>query len=512
MIKFSPHMIRTQQVEVTFENPKDAFECKNHLATVCKSKLLPAIEKLFDQKSGQKSTICIDKLSIDAGLLNRENWEDNFVETVVSQLSKYLDTDVFKKHPYRKGAGRDVLGLPSQQSSPSVEGEGVHIHEAGNKTEVILYFLQHGILPWYAVSKDKEALHQQLGLLMTDPGFIQKVRSLIVANETVLERLIYQAREEEIYALIGGNKSRIAELKGLKKSWQRILARLNISLPKQKICFFKAAFLVLVKENEHTEIIKKITHKVVALLGKREGNIIEEVERILALKESSKNLRFSQEEVQVIQYVEELREVRKKDIKVTDKTSTESLSKKTDDPAIVEKSIVNVHDDQNPQFITNAGLVILHPFLSGLFENVGYMEDDQWISEEAHQSSLLLSQYLVTGIDEYAEFDLFLNKILMGYPLEDSLPIEIELSAFEKDETNDLLRSVINHWKALKNTSLQGLQNTFLQREGKMVKKESGWLLQVDQKPFDILLDKIPWGYSTVKTPWMEELLSVEWA
>ncbi len=79
------------------------------------------------------------------------------------------------------------------------------------------------------------------------------------------------------------------------------------------------------------------------------------------------------------------------------------------------------------------------------------------------------------------------------------------------EESEALLQSVIRYWPPLKNTSVDGLRHSFLQREGKLEQKQNGWLLTVEQKTIDILLDKLPWGFSTVTLPWMKEMISVDW-
>ena len=35
--------------------------------------------------------------------------------------------------------------------------------------------------------------------------------------------------------------------------------------------------------------------------------------------------------------------------------------------------------------------------------------------------------------------------------------------------------------------------------------------LAVKSGPFDMLLDRLPWSYSTIKLPWMHEVLYVDW-
>ncbi|MFN0276475.1 MAG: contractile injection system tape measure protein, partial [Chitinophagales bacterium] len=94
---------------------------------------------------------------------------------------------------------------------------------------------------------------------------------------------------------------------------------------------------------------------------------------------------------------------------------------------------------------------------------------------------------------------------------EKTLPVDLQLSDFEKQEVDDVLHSIIKHWTVLKNTSLDSLRNTFLQREGKLTFLDDEWLLQVEQKTVDILMNKMPWGVSYIKLPWMKHVLRTEW-
>ncbi|MFW6310568.1 MAG: contractile injection system tape measure protein, partial [Prolixibacteraceae bacterium] len=80
-----------------------------------------------------------------------------------------------------------------------------------------------------------------------------------------------------------------------------------------------------------------------------------------------------------------------------------------------------------------------------------------------------------------------------------------------KNEAESLLEAAIKNWPALKNTSPDGLRQNFLQRDGKLIKKEENYRLLIERKTQDILLDKLNWNISVVKLPWMKNLLHVEW-
>jgi hypothetical protein len=63
----------------------------------------------------------------------------------------------------------------------------------------------------------------------------------------------------------------------------------------------------------------------------------------------------------------------------------------------------------------------------------------------------------------------------------------------------------------LKTTSVASLRSTFLQRQGVLKSAESGWVLLVERKAYDILLEQLPWGVGMIRLSWMHAPLRVEW-
>lgn len=166
---------------------------------------------------------------------------------------------------------------------------------------------------------------------------------------------------------------------------------------------------------------------------------------------------------------------------------------------------------QQSLYIKSSGIVILHYFLKPFFDGLGLLDEGNFKDDIAHQRAVLLLHYLATGETEVAEFDLTLQKILCGYSLNETLPTVIILSKKEKIESKKLLEAIIDHWTPMKNTSVEGLRDAFLLRDGKLTTKENGWLLTVEQRTLDLLLGKLPWGFSTIRLPWMEQILNVDW-
>jgi hypothetical protein len=147
------------------------------------------------------------------------------------------------------------------------------------------------------------------------------------------------------------------------------------------------------------------------------------------------------------------------------------------------------------------------------FEGIGLTKKNVFKDLHSKNQAALLMQYLATGETQSFENELILNKLLCDIPL--LAPIEKDLILDDKTKTEaaQLLNAVIKHWSALKNTSPDGLRNTFLQREGKLTKNEDGsWKLFIQHSTFDILISKLPWSVSFIKLPWMKNILQVEWA
>jgi hypothetical protein len=162
-------------------------------------------------------------------------------------------------------------------------------------------------------------------------------------------------------------------------------------------------------------------------------------------------------------------------------------------------------------YVSNAGLVLLHPFLSTLFTRLQLVEKSNFINEAAQHRAIHLLQFLVSGQQQHPEHQLALNKLLCGFPLEEPVTAAIELTPAEKSTAGELLQVVLQRWEKLKNTSVEGLRVSFLQRTGALIPSPDHWTLRVEQRGIDVLLPFLPWSFGVIKTSWMKKTLFVEW-
>jgi len=161
--------------------------------------------------------------------------------------------------------------------------------------------------------------------------------------------------------------------------------------------------------------------------------------------------------------------------------------------------------------VNNAGLVLLAGFAPRLFTMLGLLTGRAFVDEDAAARAVHLLQWLVDERLDADEHELVLNKLLCGLPAATPVPREVVLQPCEQAAAQQMLQGVIAHWNALGRTSIQGLRESFLQREGRLSRDEVAWRLRVAPRAFDVLLDRVPWSYTMLKLPWMPEVLHVEW-
>lgn len=175
-------------------------------------------------------------------------------------------------------------------------------------------------------------------------------------------------------------------------------------------------------------------------------------------------------------------------------------------------SNLSLAEEKGGLYVTQAGLVLLHPFLRPYLDTIGLLEGESFRDQLAQQTGIYLLYYLGNKQTDAPEYELVLPKLLCGWPLNEPIVRNLDLPETALTEGEHLLQTVIDHWQALKSTSPDGLREGFLRRDGKLTRSSrDNWKLQIEKKTIDLLLSRLPWGLSLVKLPWMEDILTVEW-
>jgi len=161
--------------------------------------------------------------------------------------------------------------------------------------------------------------------------------------------------------------------------------------------------------------------------------------------------------------------------------------------------------------VSNAGIVIAQSFFETLFERLGLLNDGEFSSEAEKQKAIHFLQYLATGEKISNENDLILNKVLCGYPINEPAETPIDFEESETELIDSLIKAMISYWPAIGDSSIAGVRETFLLRDGTLTEKEDRWELRIRRKTLDVLVDQIPWSFSVIYFKWMNKPIFVTW-
>jgi len=176
--------------------------------------------------------------------------------------------------------------------------------------------------------------------------------------------------------------------------------------------------------------------------------------------------------------------------------------------------------------VSDAGLVLLHPFIISLFKNLSLVTDVdsplqsvdifnrkkmEFVSYEAKVNAVHLLRELVGSDTPHFSHLLTLEKILCGFGPNYDLPLEWEPTDLEKQEITSLLDAVRSYWRTLQNSSNGSLQKAFLQRPGSVEFSEGNWIVRVEGNAMDILMEDLPWELSFIVLPWLDNPIIIDW-
>ena len=178
-----------------------------------------------------------------------------------------------------------------------------------------------------------------------------------------------------------------------------------------------------------------------------------------------------------------------------------------------------LEDVVQPEYIEvpNAGLCLLAIWFPRLFDMLGLLAADadgkkDFKDIETRIRAVFILQRLVTDEGrEYEEHELAFNRILTGCPFQVPLPKTLNLTDNEIQTIESMIAGVKNNWDKLRNTSVKGFQYSFIERPGRLEQRVDKWVLYVENRAYDILLDSLPWSYRLVRLPWLKKRINVVW-
>lgn len=193
----------------------------------------------------------------------------------------------------------------------------------------------------------------------------------------------------------------------------------------------------------------------------------------------------------------------------------EAIVRRIEEKLHLQKETIPDMDD-TPEFfpVGNAGLCLFSPWLVRLFGMLGYLDEGKKKLKDTASKirAVFLLQYLVYGEErEYRETELYFNRLLAGLSRHVPLPKRLSLTDEEKQTVNSMVAGVKANWPKLQDTSVEGFRRSFITRNGTLEQQEERWLLTVEKKTHDILLDSVPWSFRQIRLPWLKKYIQVIW-
>jgi hypothetical protein len=477
------HVIRRQRIELRLSKQADAFRVQQQVSKHYNQDVLPLVADVFDELSGENEVLQIGELMIDLGILsekeiNAAHLNDNLLQEIRRQLQEKI-----------RQKGTNV----------SVKQEPIIV----SICKQWLFYMQKGFLPWNNLNIDEAWYDHVLEALAVDFSNVSELKRLIRDNPVVSRRIVQQHDEIFLVKLIEilstvAQRDLVSMIDVLTKL---ILSNTFKSRPepadqqrtlKQKI--WEQAIRLAASDR-----IKSTTEDLFekALLQYMSYQDIDTI--INAGDIPSVNI--------LLPVLKKLFE--KPELFPEDRSKDVTRKQKEEEKDAEIRSGQQV--DEEGIFVQYAGVVLIHPFLSSLFKKLQFVKEGRFNDKIIQEKAVGLIYYIATGATAPQEYELVVPKIVCEWPLQIPIEKNIVLNEDELNEAENMLQAAVERWTVLKNTSIAGLREGFLQRAGKLFTKNDNLYLQVETNSIDVLLDQLPWNLSLLKLPWMKEILKVEW-
>jgi Contractile injection system tape measure protein len=500
------HIINKEVFEFECMHSNHAFEIKKKFGYDVQYKISGIIDRAYSRLADENTEMRIPLLEIDLGKISFGRLE----EEIILAFEKVFYAKLSEKKNYRQK--HEKSSVRKEQSS----------------FEIVKFFLLTGRLPWFAGKQDENYLADLFDEIFGIPNeSVLRFILLNIGSEQFIERLVAQAdalhidqvirllelEEELVLSMETGLRSTIEEiiliLKG--RSVEGKTANETISLlesdietpsqaAKRLISYISGNVMTLALTLRRTalEIILKL------IAGKNDISTSEEFYKLLE-KILAEKLELRRSTLHSISLKE----------RYTPKLPAAMVQAKNK----LEESRIVASEEQQEKvdtetvkfYISNAGLVLIANYLPAFFNELKLLEEGNFINKSNQVNAVFLLHYLCTEREEAPEYILPLNKILCGLSMDETLPSSVLLDEDEKKECDELLNEMIINWQKIGNLSIDGLRESFLNREGILIYENTGWKLKVEKEGYDLLLESLPWSFSHIKLSWMQDLIITEW-
>jgi hypothetical protein len=495
------HLIQKHSVHVNCLSKQLGHQFKDELGAVLRQEFYPKLEKLLDQYDVANQVQKISNLPVHIALDNPKNWKTTIVQQSLEQITSFLQSQQFR-------------------NSVIIGGEVIKEHKevvtktrSGHLQELFLDYLKKGVIPSNSMVQSLKELFEELTV---DTRFTKRLIQVLSEKNITLLRWFLNVPEQLKTAVIATDLFPVdklevkTEIRNVMQApyFQEIHDALGVNSNCKLEEFVTFLYWNYILKPEKQQVLQAKTSYELKTIAQEYFGIPLSFFDTVKSKFSNQNLNTKNSFTHYVFAVSEQLVAA-----INSQGPLQSVFKAFNDlqreKGIVKENTVKIAD---LLYIKNAGLALLHPFLFPLFQKLGFLNERKWKSKQWQHRAVLITQYLVRFENTIDESDLLFNKLLCGVPQTTPIATDWTINPEEEQQCRSLLESVIEHWKILKNTSPEGLQHSFIQREGKLSKQKNGsYQLVVSQIGVDVLLHQLPWGLGMFKTEWMEHFIDCIW-
>nr|VFK59725.1 MAG: hypothetical protein BECKUNK1418G_GA0071005_100844 [Candidatus Kentron sp. UNK]VFK68777.1 MAG: hypothetical protein BECKUNK1418H_GA0071006_100612 [Candidatus Kentron sp. UNK] len=525
------HIIKRQVLELGVAGKQDAQRLSTEFARVYRQRIVPLIDQYCTKLGDPNGIHRIESLEIDLGSVDPARLEADVLEKISARLEPLLASRIKRRERQGEDAGEafhgrsrvDRGGARARTGKSSWPSRGTP--PKTGSLELFDLFARTGSLPWWADSNQPDILAETLERLLREtPDRLRALLRRLARMDRPLQRIINHYGDDQLSALfdlLAPQFARALPGPSWKLPWQIVdllQGRGRNDQSRRRVrsrVWYQTLRFAGLSGSEHLEPSVFSHDWLLQVVAGSRGDtaaLVSDMRRAVQSGDVSVD-RGLREAIETL-YHESQAEHRNTE---TDLLASEEKSFRRRSENAREDGDSSTHapdsgfseDDQ--RYIDNAGLVILWPFLGHFFAHLGLMEQDRFKDDAALQRAVGLLKYLVTLDPSPPEYLLPLGKLLCGMEPDDLFDFGPPVSEAEATECANLLQAAIAQAPILKDMSIPAFRNTFLLREGILRARDGAWLLRVERKTFDVVLDRFPWSTDWVKLPWMETPLRVEW-
>lgn len=527
------HIINKVFIEVTTTSKERAYYFKDTIDMFIKEYVLPRLLISFDNLENKNPDhfIQLERLDVELEIKPKQNLkglEEDIAHKITKQIHKLREEKSYKTNE------EDTIKLLKSEE---------------RRFEKFLYFLENGTYSWFNTSEELQSFNKNLNLF-NDEQLINKVLPILkkpLSRKRFISQFANKEIQEVFNCFIAMNPDKI------KTSWNNIVIQDVISkgnandkkyTEKARFLIWDIAFGALIEEIDPSVFSYKFTQlffettkqnldanvkyvktyflhllkelSVLAIIQ----NLSQEIKKVsnaLDSYQNGVNQPLSQQNDKEISKTkidkeDEYRSLvsNKMQEEKSDKLSTNGFNSIKEEKIYsdVNQDLI-IPEDVEDLYVNQAGLILVHPFLSQLLKNCGVINDhNEFLDKE---KAVHILHYIATGKEQQFENNMVLEKFLCNLPSKYPINRFIQLEDEVKNHADEMLTAVIGHWEVMKNSSNDLLRNEFLQRPGKLIHTEGRPRIILERKTQDILIDKIPWNISMVKLPWKDKIIFVDW-